>query len=66
MQKLVLGKSNKRGLVIPGADTAGGQLIGNEPVPEQAQHLPRDAAWQEAQTARQRHRHRYLITEAVG
>ena len=33
-----------RGLVLPGADAAGGQLIGDEPVPERAQHLPRDAA----------------------
>ena len=33
-----------RGLVLPGADAAGGQLIGDEPVPERDQHLPRDAA----------------------
>ena len=32
------------GLVLPGADAAGGRLIGDEPVPERAQHLPRDAA----------------------
>ena len=32
------------GLLLPGADAAAVQLIGDEPVPERAQHLPRDAA----------------------